>query len=268
MRKIFHSMALALSLVGLALFVMGCDGTTATTGGTVNLMVTGSGGGATPASTRGMFQPLNASFGGVTITTALASFREIEFILAGEDPAMAQQEPEFEATFYVDLLAPNTTGTLLGSALIPPGTYAGIEFKLDATPNPPTSPTDFSNLTNNSVYVAGTANGVAFTLSLTASSGGAQIVVTGPNGFTVDANTTSDLVIDFNLPGVLAHPVDAQGTTVAALIVTATTGQSGTVDLTSNVGLTTVLLDALHAEAHSGEDENHDGHLDDTEDVH
>jgi hypothetical protein len=260
-RSVLNTIASALALSALVLSLAACgDGAkTAQTTGSVNLYVTANGGLA-PAGAS--LRPASVSIGNITITTAQASFREIEFIMAG----VAQPEPEFEATFYVDLLAGTTTAALLGRATIPPGTYEGIEFKLVSTATPPAG---FENLAGFSIYIAGTvtpaaAAPVAFTLGVAASGGREQIVVTGANGFTVAPGMSNDLIVDFNIPGVLAHNPEAE-TVASAIAAAVAAGGPPPVDLSGNAPLVTLLLDALRLEANAGEDDDHDGRLDDSE---
>jgi len=203
---------------------------------------------------------------GMTLTDFWVSLENIEFVGQSEDMMDDSDAPEYEGPYYVNLL--DTTGILaqsLGEVQIPAGTYTGIQFNIHKAKESGAP----AVLSNRSIYLAGTYDdgGTARAFEIWNRSE-AEVLLTGPNGITVDAGATStSLVVDFNLDSILAG-ID---------LSTAKSGPDGnfTGDYaispdsieSANKTIAENLMTNLESAADFGEDADGDGKLETNEDT-
>lgn len=183
---------LALTMLVLGLIFAACSDDDA---GAVNNLLF-----VTEAPSTSLARAVNP-YANVIFTDFRISIRQVEFKLAGmtnSDPA----DIVFEGPFVLDLLNPGSIlQQTIGSTNIQAGLYTAIIFKLHKTTDGGLVALETNHpLYDRSIYVAGTINGTNFAFHHDPSG---ELMVRNTNGFTIASNSTTKVVLRFNLQSLL-----------------------------------------------------------------
>jgi hypothetical protein len=127
---------------------------------------------------------------GLSFTEVKFGVREIEFEMEDDDDDDDTEEVEFEGAFTVDLIA-GTSNPSFGLADVASGVYDEIEIELAPV-----------MADGNSIFISFTKNGITYEFS---SKQEFDIEIEDANGYTIDANALTNILVLVNLDVLFAN---------------------------------------------------------------
>jgi hypothetical protein len=189
----------------------------------------------------------------VTLTAAWISVKELQFKTEETVQSGEVQEIALTGPYFVDLLS--ATPSAIGNVSLIGQTYRRIEMKLNNQGTPPASAP--AGLNGNSIYLEGTVAGNSFSFS---SQDGAELTLSGPNGFQPLSNDSivvlfkfADLIKKTNMGAI------TNGVAISESNRISSNGACPTIDASAN-DLYTCIRHGLESLANAGVDK--DGNYD------